>query len=65
VIADRRTQFRDIAVKAAVQIDNRILDGDELQPVSFGNGDADGYAGVFDNLLAHGNPRPRSGAGLS
>jgi len=52
-------QFADIAIAAAVEVDDRIFDGDELDPVAVGNGDANRDPGIFDDLLLH-NEIPRS-----
>jgi len=59
VLVNGQLQFVDAAIDTAVEVDDRILDGDELDPISVGNGDANRDSGIFDNLLLH-NEFPRS-----
>ena len=52
-IADRKLHFVRISEMLLVQIMDMIFYGDELEPILIRNDDADGNAGVFDDLLLH------------
>jgi hypothetical protein len=64
VLVNGALQFAEIAIGAPIQFDNRILDGDELQPVAVRDGDPDRNAGIFDNLLFHNGFPARALRGL-
>jgi len=59
VLVNGHLQFAYAAIDTAVEVNDRILDGDELDPISVGNGDANRNPGIFDDLLLH-NECPRS-----
>ncbi|EKF58305.1 hypothetical protein QWE_16923 [Agrobacterium albertimagni AOL15] len=59
MVVDGGLKFADIAIATAVEVDDRIFDGDELDPVAVGYGDANRDSGIFDDLLLH-NECPRS-----
>jgi len=58
MVMDGQLELHNVAIGAAVQFDDRIFDGNELQSVAFRDRDSDRYSGVFDNLLSH-NTHPR------
>ena len=59
VLVDGGLKLADVAIATAVEVDDRIFDGDELDPVAIGDGDSNRNPGIFDNLLLHNDiPRP-------
>ena len=52
-VADRKSYFVRVSEMLLVQVMDMVFYSDELEPVLVRNDDADGNAGVFDNLLLH------------
>jgi hypothetical protein len=59
MLVNGNLQVANGPVAAAIQVNDWIFHGNELEPIAIGYGDANRNSGIFDNLLLHNNiPRP-------